>query len=131
LVVAGSDSKSVFSEEHLKVCDGVFREDSRVSRPGGRVTTQTDREENFERLALLLGQVVLVSVYDIALRKTLPPYNLLLGMEISPEVVQPFVQGRRVYFVKRCVDVLDPGNQIRRKFSVTQRTLFRLVERNV
>jgi hypothetical protein len=132
LVVAGSDSESVFSEEYLKVCEGAFREGSRVSRPGGRVTTQTDSEENFERrLALLLGQVLLVSVCDIALRKTLPPYDLLFGMEISPEVVQPFFQGRRIHFLKCCVYVVDPGNQIRRKFTVADRTRFKLVERNV
>lgn len=108
-----------------------FEEDSRVGRPGGRVTTQTDSEENFERhLALLLGQVVLVSVCDIALRKTLPPYDLFFGMEISPEVVQPFVQEEG--YTSSCVSWMPyPGHQIRRQIIVADRTRFKLVERNV
>ena len=52
------------------------------------MATQTDIEKNFERrMALLRAQIMLVSVGEIALRKTLPPCDFLLGMEIPLEVV--------------------------------------------
>ena len=116
----------------MNVCEGSLREGSYVSRKRVRRGTHSDAEENFERgLALIDVQVTLVPVCEIARCELLPPEDLTLGMEIPPEVVQPVCEGGRIHFLKRKVDVLDSGDESRRKLSVAHRAPFKLVETNV
>lgn len=86
----------------------------RSARPGRLGPSQTkshrdetNTEENPERGLSLFGtQAPGILVCAIGPSQTLPPHDLLLRVEIPPEVVQPVCDGRRVNLLERPAKII-------------------------